>query len=272
MGSNAELEPILILVVISFRGCSVKYKGLFLSLLMVVVSVLMGGCQGGVDKEEFFTRYDLTTLKVSSSADVLSVIKDPAKDYVSQSDSVVAAWGNNRKESVIWFNAVAFDEDELVAVRKYALVADEVVKSYYIKPAQRLRFDADIVMDIDVLDAAYANENERRIEILRESMRVFRVDMAELISDGKTLQSGVMATKQALNGILSQLEQSPAKAVRLTDIKGLEFMHISLGPGRVQLLFDDDVVKIRIKVGRGWFYRTTGFKIPMIEREVAPEN
>ncbi len=216
-----------------------------------------------VNKGQLFTRYDKVELRASASSEVLATILNPDKELLSQSESVVASWGHNKKASVLWFTAVAFDEDELTAIRKYALVADEITKDFYVKPAQKLRFDADVVIGIEVLDAAYASENERRIAVLREAMKVFGRDLKELTSDSKVLESGVMAANQALHSVMSMVEQSPAYAVRMSEVKGLEFQHISLGPGRVQVLIDNDIAKIRIKVGKGWLSQTTGIGSPL---------
>lgn len=240
-----------------------KYKSLFPVTAAVIVCVLLTGCQMTVNKGAIFTRYDQVKLKASASSEVLATILHSDKELLSQSDSVVASWGHNRKASVLWFTAVAFDEEELTAVRKYALVADEITKDFYVKPAQKLRFDADVVIGIEVLDAAYANDNERRIAVLREAMRAFGRDMNVLTPDSKVLESGVMAANQALHSVMHMVEQSPAFAVRMSEVKGLEFQHISLGPGRVQVLIDNDIAKIRIKVGKGWLSQTTGIGSPL---------
>ena len=216
-----------------------------------------------VNKEQLFTRYDLIELNASASSEVLATILNPEKELLSQSDSVVASWGHNKKASVLWFTAVAFDEEQLTAVRKYAVVADEITKDFYVKPAQKLRFDADVVIGIEVLDAAYANDNARRIAILREAMRAFGRDLSVLTPDSKVLESGVMAANQAMHSVMTMIEQSPAFAVRMSEVKGLEFQHISLGSGRVQVLIDNDIAKIRIKVGKGWLSQTTGIGSPL---------
>ena len=62
-----------------------------------------------------FDRFYTTTLKVSSSADVLSTVQttqDPDTELLSQSESIVALWGKkDYKDRTHWFNMVAFDDD-----------------------------------------------------------------------------------------------------------------------------------------------------------------
>jgi len=55
-----------------------------------------------------FDRYELTTLKQSTSSDVLSIIQDSKTELLTQSESIVASWGEKKKGSVLWFNMVAF--------------------------------------------------------------------------------------------------------------------------------------------------------------------
>jgi hypothetical protein len=99
--------------------------------------LLLAGCQSFNADQEVFRRYYLTTLKLTQSADILPVIAEDQRELLSQSESVVASWGQNKKGSILWFNMIAFDEESLAAARKYCFAVDEKARSFYIKPMQR---------------------------------------------------------------------------------------------------------------------------------------
>ncbi len=138
-----------------------------------------------------FGRYDQVALKTSSSAEVLSVIQKD-DDFLSQSESVVVAWSDKRSGSMIWFSAVAFDEELLTAKRKYSFVADERIHGYYLLPAQKLRFEAQVVLDPQVLAEPYPNENAKRIAILKQLLKDYNADMIQVTADSQILMSGSM--------------------------------------------------------------------------------
>ncbi len=214
-----------------------------------------------VDESEIFNRYSSTVLKSSTSADILNIIQE-GQEFVSQSESVVASWAEAKKSSILWFNMVAFDEEELTAVRKYGFLANEKVKSFHVFPTKKLRFDAAAVLETEIIEEPYANENEKRIKILRVILESFSNDMLQISMDSQVLRSSSMMVKQVLNTILVQLDQSPALAARLSRLKGMSFDHITLGPGRVRVVLTKDIVKIKIKVGKDWFGRQRFEKHP----------
>ena len=57
------------------------------------------------------------------------------------------------------------------------------------------------------------------------------------------------ANEHSLNGILQELDQSPAKAVRLSELSGLDFDHVNFGRGKIRMVLRDDIVKVKIKIG-----------------------
>lgn len=199
-------------------------------------------------------RYDQIVLKESSSAEVLSVIQQK-KDFLSQSESVVAAWGDKRTGSMLWFSAVAFDEDLLTAKRKYSFVADERIKGYFVLPAQKLRFDAQAVIDPKVLAEPYANENARRIAVLKQLLTDYSSDIIQLTPDSQTLDSGSMMARRVVNTVITRLEQNPAYAIKLDEPNGLDFDHIMFGKGRARLVIEGDIATLTIKVGTRTFNR-----------------
>jgi len=118
---------------------------------------------------------------------------------------------------------------------------------------QRLRFDAELVLDLKILEEPYADRNALRIAILREILTRFSEDAGELTFDSRTLMSASMMVKQVLNIVLTKLEQSPALAIHLPKMGGLDFDHMNFGPGRIRMLIEDDIVKVKVKVGKDWF-------------------
>jgi hypothetical protein len=222
-------------------------------LIAVTLSLLLTGCSSFDADEQVFDRYYLTTLKLSQSADILRIIREDEQELLSQSESVLASWGQNEKGSILWFNMVAFDEELLTAARKYTFAVNERAEGYLIKPMQRLRLDAEIIIDETTLNQPYPTVNEKRIAVLKKILADFKADAAQVTFDSQTLKSSSMMVNQALNTIIVKLNASPALAAKLSDYAGLDFDHMTLGPGRVRMLIENDIAKIKIKVGKGWF-------------------
>ena len=224
-----------------------------LFLIAVTLCLMLAGCSTFDADEQVFSRYYLTTLKLSQSADILRVIVQNEKELLSQSESVIASWGQQEQGSILWFNMIAFDEESLAAARKYCFAVDEKAKSFYIKPIQRLRFDAEVILDTQTLDEPYAGTNEKRIAALKKILADFKKDAAQVTFDSQDLYSASMMSNQALNTLIYKLDASPALAARLSEYAGLDFDHMTLGPGKVRMLIENDIAKIKIKIGRGWF-------------------
>jgi hypothetical protein len=198
---------------------------------------------------ELYTAYAQTSLKTSTAYDVLTTVHRPEYELLSQSESVIASSGQKRKGHEIWFNLVAFDETKLTASRKYILIADDRLNLME-EARQDLSFDCETVLDTKVLDEPYANENARRIAILKQARENTGRDIGEVASENKMLEICGMMINQAFAAALVELETSPALAWKLTDPAGAEFSHISLKRGRIQLLLDDDVAKVKMRLGR----------------------
>lgn len=229
-------------------------------IAVVTVCFVMSGCVAlvgpgarkvSVDDIPIFDRYYLANLKQSSSADIIGAISTDGTELMSQSESVIASWTEEKKGYVFWFNMIAFDEEELKAVRKYCLVFDEKATRglWFMFPVQRCRFEASMVIDESVLEEAYSNENERRIAVVKEVLARFGSDSAQLTADSRVLSSSTMVVKQILNTILHQLEMSPALAARLDDLSGMQFDHMTLDKGKVRMIIEDDIVKLKVKIG-----------------------
>ncbi len=206
-------------------------------------------------EKDLLAVYQGTELGVSNSADVLSRIHNPEYELLSQSTRVVASQGTKQKsiektDLENWFNMVAFNEDSLTAGRKYYFRSNELTKRLFIEPWPGMRYDSETVVPAEVLGEPYANENARRIAILKQILKDFRRDIDEVAADNKKLKVSGMMVNQAFESVLLQLEKSPASAARLSDKKkGLEFDHLSYDHGRIGLLVEEDIATVKIRLG-----------------------
>ena len=220
---------------------------------VVLLCCLLIGCSSQLKKEEPLLRqqYDRTLLKFSSSADVLAAIAPDETELLSQSDSTLATWGQNEKGSLLWFNAVAFDEEKLTAARKYCFFANEKAREFLVFAKPRFTFYGSAVIASDILDEPYQNQNTKRIAIFKSFMTSFNDDMIQLTSDSQALQSSVLMVKQTLNTVLRQkLDLSPALAARFTDDDGLEFLHPTLGKAAIRMVVNYDIADVNIEIGK----------------------
>ena len=199
--------------------------------------------------KELSASYHQTKLKESNSADVLAAIHRPKYELLSQSKSVVASVGQKKKGHKLWCNMVAFDENELTAKRKCFFLVDEKAKSLLIWPKRRLIFDSEMVLETEVLDEPYANENARRIAILRQVLENIRQDVDEVTPDNKVLGICGALINQTLETVLQKLDESPVLASKLSDADGLGFDHITLGKGNIVMNVTDDIVKVNVRLG-----------------------
>ncbi|UCF43159.1 MAG: hypothetical protein JSV99_11370 [Planctomycetota bacterium] len=200
--------------------------------------------------EELAASYHQTRLKESSSADVLTTIHRPEYEVLSQSKSVAASAGQKKKGYQMWFNMVAFDENRATAERKYFFVVDERGKDFLFGPKRSLQFDCQTVLESDILDEPYANENARRIAMLQQLLKNFRADIDELAQDNKTLDICGMLVNQTLQTVLQKLEASPSLASKLSAAEGMDFDHITLGKGRISMMsVTDEIMNVNVGIG-----------------------
>ncbi len=214
---------------------------------------LLIGCSDSQLKEEFQLRqqYHWTLLRFSSSADVLATIAPVGTELLSQSENALATWGQNKKGSLLWFNAVAFDEEKLTATRKYCFLTNEKAKQFLIIAKPRFIFYGRAVIASKVLDEPYPNQNAKSIAIYKNFMTSFNDDMIQLTSDSHTLQSAVLMVKQALTTVLRQkIDLSPALAARFEDEDGLGFLHPTLGKAVIWMSIEDGIADINIEIGK----------------------
>ena len=195
--------------------------------------------------------YERTKLKESTSADVLSEIHLPKHELLSQSKSVVASYGQKKKGYKRWFKMVAFDENQLTAQRKYLFIEDERPKVLFVEPWEGLAFDCEQVLTPEILDKPYANENARRVEILKWMLKNFRKDVGEVSGDNKELEVCGALVNQAIETVLVRLDNAPALAARLSEERGIEFEHINFDKGRIRMVIEDDNDIAAVKIGLG---------------------
>ena len=193
--------------------------------------------------------YNQVELRQSSAADVLDIIHISEHELLSQSKSVVASQGQKKRKHKVWFKMVAFDENELTARRKYLFIEDERPKFLFTEPWAGFGFDSEMVLEGEVLSKPYSNENARRIAILKQVLENFRKDIDEVGLDNKKLATSGMMVNQALEAILVKLDSLPSLAARLNEPAGVEFDHISLNKGKIQMVVVGDVVTVKMRLG-----------------------
>lgn len=197
-------------------------------------------------------------IKQSTSTQVLEIIKQNKKELVSQSPTVIASFGEKKRgvgtvaaeTYAYWITLAAFNEDDLTVTRKYYMASDE--KPWFIgDKGMKQRFDAQIVMDDKTLKEAYPSENQKRIALLKKSLEHIRDDFAQVRKDSTTLDTGAMMINQTFERILYVLSQSPALAQRLSEPKGLQFDHPTLGEnqGHIRMTLEGNVVTIKLRIG-----------------------
>jgi hypothetical protein len=196
--------------------------------------------------------YDRIQLGRSTSADVLEIIKQYKQELISQSESVIASYGEKKKGYQFWLTMAAFEEEDFTVTRKYFLAVDE--KPWHIgAEGQKLRFDTVEILDEQTLSEAYTSENQKRIAILKKVLENVRNDISQIRQESKIPDVAGMMINQTLERVIYVLDQSPALAERLNQPDGLEFDHPTLGKGRIGLrLEDENVANVMIRIGRLW--------------------
>ena len=251
-----------------------KPKNFAFWLFILTILCLLYGCSVvspyvGLRREEpsydqeLLAAYNGTKLDKSITLDVLPVLRSSPHEMLSQSDSVVAALGQSKNGYKTWFNMVAFDEYKLTAKRKYFFVVDEKVtrsptspRRPLLEPKQSLAFDCEMVLEKELLDKPYETENARQIAILKQVSNNLRRDTDELgediettAQDNKSLNVCGMLINQTFQTILLTLGTSPVLAAKLSDKSGLEFDHISFDKGKIRMVVEDDIVRVKIRLG-----------------------
>lgn len=225
----------------------------FLFLMAVLFVVVVSGCS--MSSAPSFDKYYLTTLNVSTSAEVIPAIQ-AGGDELTKGENAVASWGEKKKGSIVWFNAIAFDDDTSKAIRKYGFSATPKNRS------ERMRFDAELVINADVLSEPYANENARKIAVLKSILNDFTNDLAPLVKDSRALNSGSLMVKRLLKNLIARLDASPALAGNLGNYSGMDFNSMNLGKGKARMTIVDGVVSLKSVTGSS--AKNFGRKLEMV--------
>jgi hypothetical protein len=188
-------------------------------------------------------------LKQTTSAEVLENIKLNKDELVSQSEGVVCCWSEKKNTYQFWLTMAAFDEEDFTVARKYFLAVDE--KPWHLhNEGQKLRFDCQVILDEQTLNEPYANENEKRIAIVKKLLEIIRSDFLDVRHDSKVVDTGAMMTNQTIERILYVLGQSPQLATRLVEEDGMKFDHMTLDGGKVRLILCKNVAILKIRIGK----------------------
>lgn len=202
-------------------------------------------------EKQIANAYNQTQLRKSTASDVLPLMYTPeaTSELFSQSTKVLAVQGSKNKGYKMWFTLIAFDEDDLLAKRKYLMIEDEKPKILFTEPWEGMRFDCQMILEGDILDEPYSDENARRIAILKYVRQMTSDDIVEVKGDNKVFEVCGGMANQGIRSAILDLEDSPALAVRLSDEKGLAFTHISFGRGKIQMLIEDNIVTVKMMLG-----------------------
>lgn len=225
--------------------------------------------EGPPKLKEIAKVYYLTELRRSTAADVLPLIYMPEHSLLSQSTSVLAAQGEKKGGQKLWFTMVSFDENDLLARHKYIMIADEKPKVLPTLKWAGLRFDCQLVLEGEVLEEPYADENARRIAMLKFAREVVHDDIAEVKQDNKDYEVCGAMINQSIEAVLTVLEHTPALAIKLSDEEGLDFEHRSFDKGIIGMTSDEKTMTIKIRLGsfRRGFKKVEKFEYPEEEEE-----
>jgi hypothetical protein len=229
-----------------------------LRALVLVLCCSLAGCflfahEDPPLNKQLYDMYKQTTLKQSTSAEILArfaKIETPKYALLSQSKSIVALYGDKKNGQKLWFNIVTFDETELVAKRKYVFVYDERPKQLFVRPWEGSDFGCQMVLPKDILDEPYANENARRVAILKQVETDLRKDTGEVGVDNKMISECGLMLAQTMSNLLTNLDASPVLASRFGEPNGLDFEQSNLlDKGRLRMVIDNDIVTVRMQLG-----------------------
>jgi hypothetical protein len=248
------------------------------SVSVFILVTLLGGCSSDEQRLSFEQRlsapYDQTTINESLTLDVLpKVQRSPEElgphfegiELLSKGRNVVALVGQSKDGYLSWFNMFTFHEHRLNVIRKYFYYVDDRTGIFLTGHGRGLMFDCEMVLPEDLLDGNYAAESERQIAILKYVLKELREDIDELESDAeslgqndKMLSISGMLMNQTFEMIFLKLESSPMFAGGLSSESGVEFQPRSFNDGKIQMVIENDIVKVKIRLGE--LARWMGYK------------
>ncbi len=263
------------------RPCAAGRKARLARVLLGMAALLSVSAFSGCGTTEYLSPkrpyaklavpYSVTQIGRSTSLDVLNVAQDPAYQFgrdknvrvlLTQGDTVVSYSGQTTNTRKTWLNLIAFDEFRMTARRKYFFCVDERAerepdnpKRLLIPRRKGVLFDAEFLIDPEVLTTPYATEDAQRIEIVRWLANQFSRDLTTLVGDSRrpaqgdqSIRLAGMMVSQIFQGLLAELGQSPGLARNLSDEQGIRFPHLSLKEGHIRLLTQNDLGAVKIRV------------------------
>jgi len=249
-------------------------------IIAFMLVTLTGGCSTNEEQRLTFEQrlsapYDQTTIKESLTLDVLPMIQRspdeirPGYDgteLLSKGLNVVAALGQDKDGYQTWYNMFAFHEYRLNVIRKYFFFVDDRTGMFVAGQGRGLRFDCEQILSEELLGGTYATMSDRQVAILQYVLENLRKDIIDELGadvekpgqNNKMLDISGMLMNQTFEMIFLKLESSPMLAERLGQDAGIEFEHRSFDKGKIQMVVENDVVKVKIRVGE--LSRWMGFK------------
>ncbi|UCG47708.1 MAG: hypothetical protein JSU94_19765 [Phycisphaerales bacterium] len=237
-----------------------KASGAAVCLFVLVGVCVFCGCSGvyiGAPKspggEDLAATYYSTRVNKSLTLDVLPRIEAHPQELLSRSENIVASVGQSKDGYKTWFTMVAFHEYTVAVIRKYFYYVDEKVGA---GPRVGMRFDCEIALDNKTMQRPYTDQNARRIAMLRHALATLRADIDELRrapeapgQNNQKLNICAMLIKQVFDTVLRKMEGSPVLASRLHEPAGVEFDHLTFNKGRIGMVVEDDVARVKVRLG-----------------------
>jgi len=245
----------------------------FLSLVCFsLLAALPGGCanESLADRRDVLTQqelswpYDHIAIEESLTIDALPKLQRFQSEQgpllggieaLSQGENVAVTLGQSKNGRETWFNMVTFDEFKLSVIRKYYFCVDEDAARFPARLRRGFRFECEMVLDEQVLGQTYASDSAMRIAVLRHIRENLRKDVEAMgaadspAQPNKMLSVCGMLLNQTLEAILLKLESSPALGTRLAEDTGIDFDHVNFGPGKVTMVFLENLAALRIRFG-----------------------
>lgn len=225
--------------------------------ILILAFLFVQGC-GAVDflapeprpyNKEIVNVYLNTELKQTPAIDVFYMDRYEDAELLSQSKKAIAITGSSKDGYKAWFNLVGFDEDQLTATRKYLFIVDEKHKILLADPRTGAAFYSEQVIDDEVMNEPFASDNVFKIEVLRAALEDFKEDTENIVEDNETFERLALLLNQSLEQVLHQLDESPAKAARLTQELGMEFQHINLDEGKIKIKMEGNILSVKMMLG-----------------------
>jgi len=247
------------------------------SMAALLFALALAGCttreyvgRAGLPYAKLAIPYSATQLGRSTSLEVLNVARDPDYQFdpdkveqalLTQGDTAISYSGRSADSRITWLNLIAFDEFRMTARRKYFFCIDERAERapdsnrLLFPPRKGIIFNAEFIIDTNVLTTPYATEEAQRIAILQWLAGQFQRDVTVVVGNPRDPAQGTeaillaaMLTGQVFQGVLVELDRSPGLAANLGSPRGVPFPHPSLDEGRIRLTTQNELGAVKIRV------------------------